>query len=104
MADLFPILGTPIPTVEPETGYSGLLIWLSIAPKLDKPGIVDANASIMAKPYRMLKDGTIDIAPESMTKSLHVASALDEVERGSELGAAVAQIAAVLQAALSTGL
>lgn len=103
MSELFPTLGTPIPTIEPTTPYSGLLIWLSIAPKLDA-GVVDANASIMAKPYRILADGSIDIAPESMTRTLHVASALAEVESASDMGAAVAQIAAVLQAALSTGL
>lgn len=104
MADLFPILGTPIPPLEPETPYSGLLIWLSMAPKLDHPGIVDANASIMAKPYRILKDGSIDVAPESMTKTLSIGSAIEAVESKSEIGAAVAEIGAILSKYLSTGL
>jgi hypothetical protein len=103
MADLFPILGQPIPPIEPETPYSGLLIWLSIAPKLDQ-GVVDANASIMAKPYRILADGSIDIAPESMTKTLHIGSAIEAVESESEIGAAVAEIGATLQRYLATGL
>jgi hypothetical protein len=102
-AGLFPTLGTPIPPIEPTTPYSGLLIWLSIAPKLDQ-GVVDANASIMAKPYRILADGSIDVAPESMTKTMHVASALAEVDNASALGAAVAEISATLQTYLAAGL
>jgi hypothetical protein len=106
MSDLFPILGAPIAPIEPNTPYSGLLIWLSIAPKLDQPGIVDANASIMAKPYRILADGTIDIAPESMTKTLHIASAIEAVSGGQDaaLGGAIAEISATLQTYLAAGL
>jgi hypothetical protein len=104
-ASIFPVLGAPIAPVEPTTAYTGLLIWLSIAPKLDQ-GIVDANASIMAKPYRILADGSIDIAPESMTKTLHVASAVDALSGGQDaaLGGAIAEISATLQTYLAAGL
>lgn len=97
---IFPSLSKAIAPVEPETGYTGLLVWFSMAPKLDR-GVVDASASIMVRPYRILKDGTIDVAPESMTETYNVGSAAETAllkdPASAKLATAMNDLSAMLQ-------
>lgn len=104
-AKVFPVLDSPLPVAAPDVPYVGLLVWIAVAPKLDA-GLVDATASIVVKPYRILKDGTIDTAPEAMWRTLNVASVDEALETGTdlELAAAIGQMAAVLQTYLAKGL
>jgi len=97
MPDFFPILTTPIAPTEPETNYTGLLVWLSLSPRIDG-GILDATASVRARPYRILKNGTIDAAPEKYDRVLNIGSALEAAQTNPALAKVIIAISAALQA------
>lgn len=103
MSTLFPALTTPIAPVEPETPYTGLLVWLAMSPRIIG-NTVDATASITYLPYRVLSDGSIDQAPETMRQTYNIGSALETIAAApTGIGAAIQSIASVLQAVLAAG-
>lgn len=56
---------------EPETPYCGYLIWLTLAPNMSaiESGKMDFVLCWTSQPYRVLKDGTIDVAPDSYRRN-----------------------------------
>ena len=101
MSDIFPVLDTPIDPIS-NAPYTGLLVWMSISPRLDQ-GVVDATASIAWLPYRVLADGTIDQAPESMRQSMNIGSVSETAAADPAMGQAIGGIAAILQQMLASG-
>lgn len=100
MPDLFPILDTPIPQIAPDVPWTGLLVWLALSPRIDG-ATLDATASISYLPYRVLRDGTIDQAPEAMKQNYNIGSALEAMQTNPRLGQAIAGIAAILSQMMS---
>jgi hypothetical protein len=74
--DIFPVLLKPQPTIEADVPYTGLFVYLSMAPRVDA-GRADATISMLVRPYRRLKDGTLDEAPRSMERGINIGSVLD---------------------------
>lgn len=106
MPDIFPTLPTPEPVVAPDVPYTGLLVWLAFSPRIDG-GIVDATASVRARPYRVLSlpDGStiIDQAPEAYDRVVNIGSALEAAQTNPALAQVIAAIAGALQAYISGG-
>ena len=97
---LFPVLATPI--LPDQTPYTGLLVWLSITPKVDATSL-DASADISWLPYRVLANGMIDTAPETMRQRMTVASANQTAIDDPMMGQAIAAISGILQQMLAAG-
>jgi hypothetical protein len=104
-AELFPVLIKPQPIAEPDRPFTGLFVWLAMAPRTDF-GRADASMSLTVQPYRHLKDGTIDAAPEGMKRSISVGSVLDlkaDLHGDTALLAALDAILAALKTYLAGG-
>lgn len=96
MSNLFPQVD-PIPVVQINTPYTGKLVWLSFAPNLSDPKTLDASAHIRTLPYRVLEDGTIDQAPESMAVNLSFGKLSEAAAKDPKLAAAVGAIAKAIK-------
>jgi hypothetical protein len=64
---------------------------------LSDPKTLDASAHIKTAPYRVLDDGAIDIAPESMHVSLSFGRISQAAAKDPKLAAAVATIAQAIK-------
>jgi hypothetical protein len=99
-AFLFPTMATSVPVPEPETEYTGLLIWLSLSPRIDQ-GAVDAAMNLTTRPYRILKDGTVDVAPDSLVQTWSVGASAEvfaaKDDMSVRLADALAKIESMLQ-------
>lgn len=76
--ELFPIAATAMSVKEPETAYGEEMFWFSMSPRVEG-ATVDACFSLLVKPFRRLKDGTIEVAPESMHRSYAVGGASERL-------------------------
>ena len=79
MALEFPVLSKPIPIIEADNSYQYYAVWFSASPRFDE-GKTDMVLCAQLKPYRILKDGALDFAPEALTKTVNVGS-LDAVKQ-----------------------
>jgi hypothetical protein len=64
---------------EPEKAYDQTLYYLSLAPRIDGSKI-DYTLSLMARPARILSDGQIEIAPDTMTTIRSVGSVTEKAQ------------------------
>lgn len=76
--ELFPIAARVISVKDPEITYNEELYWFSMSPRVEG-ATIDACFSLLVKPFRRLKDGSIEIAPESMHRSYSVGGASEKV-------------------------
>lgn len=100
LPNLFPTIKTPIAPAEPDTPYTGLLVWLSFGPRISG-SVLDVSVSVRALPYRILKDGTIDQAPERAERILNVGSVAEAAKTDPLLAKAMLTIASALQTYIS---
>ncbi len=89
-------LPAPVPVAEPDRPYDRALVWLYVTPRIDK-GISDSTVSLTWQPYRLLSDGTIDVAPEFCKQSVNVDSILDAEQADPIYGQIVGGVVMVLQ-------
>lgn len=95
---LFPTLAQPIVPVAPDVPYSGMLVWLAFAPRIDG-ATVDATLSLRAQPYRLLGD-VVDMAPEGLIQTINVASVADAMANDAQLANTIAQLVSTILAYL----
>jgi hypothetical protein len=96
VSNLFPTVD-PIPVPQADTPYTGKLVWLSFSPNLSDPKTLDASAHIRTAPYRVLDDGTIDVAPEQLHTKMSFASITAAAGQDPKLAAAVGTIAQAIK-------
>ena len=94
MPGLFPEIA---PVTPDPTPYTGKLVYLSFSPMIRDGKTLDACASIKTLPYRVLADGTIDVAPESMAVHLNVGSIAEAAAKDAKLAAAVTAISQAIK-------
>lgn len=65
-------LATAIEIEEPESAYNKVAISLSLSPDNT---YTDTTVNLQLKPYRLLKDGSIDFSPDSKNVGILIAKA-----------------------------
>ena len=99
MPGLFPEI-TPIPVPDADVPYTGKLVWLSIVPRVEG-GSPDATATIRTKPFRVLSNGNIDAAPDSMDVTLHFPSVVQASQSDPRVAKSVGMIVQAVREYLS---
>lgn len=94
---LFPELAQAVLLPLPELGYDRMMVWLSVEPWLSADRkVLDARANVVARPFRVLPDGVVDVAPEMMTRTLVIERVSEAAQMNQELGSVIRAIAAAL--------
>ena len=96
MSNLFPTV-TPIPVPQADKPYTGKLVWLAFSPNIQPGKPLDASAHIRTKPYRVLDDGTIDLAPDSMDVNMSFGSITAAAAKDPKIAAVAATIAQAIK-------
>lgn len=102
MPDIEIVLDTPILPVAPTVGYDRVATQLAVGwrPADDGSGVV-YSASMTVRPYRVLPGLGLDMAPESMTRTVNIGDVAQEIAAGSPYGQVAGAILEILQKGLA---
>ncbi len=87
--EALPVAAKAVAIPEPERPYDRWWWSLAANSRSTRKGEMDGVCSIMLRPCRVLRDGTVDIAPESLTRHFNVGTLLDGDGNLTPLGEAI---------------
>jgi hypothetical protein len=73
-AEVTAALAEPVEIVDADVPYDSALVNLSMSNRVGIDGTVSASLAMSLRPYRTLKDGTVEIAPANYERTLSMES------------------------------
>ncbi len=90
-----PVAKVAVPVAEPETAYDRIAWSFSAASRVDGK-MMDAVISMSWVPTRVLRDGTVEVGPESLRRHANVGTVLDERGQLTDVGQRLVEIIKML--------